>query len=244
MKYIFTLLLLWILSLGSLVGQEYPDRHNTTLENSWISCTMSSNPNPERGNSHWIMYDFGTTYALNKSTFWNVNAYGHLDDGINDIQIDYSLDGITWNNWGRYAVEKSSGLSTYEGVEGPNFGGMVARYFLITATSNHGGSCYGLSEFRVESTAVTVSNNDNLELDIDVKASPNPFTERCVITLSESLEGNPMYQISDMSGRVVRQNSFMGQTIDIDAMGLTGGIYNVKIQNDRGIKTIQINLIK
>ena len=42
------------------------------LEDSWQSCEISMNPNPERGESHWIMYDFGKVVKLEEVRFWNL----------------------------------------------------------------------------------------------------------------------------------------------------------------------------
>lgn len=245
MKKTITTLLSILFIASTVYTQQYPDRHNTTKENSWMSCTMTANPNPAYSFTHWIQYDFGTTYALHQSTFWNVNAYDFLDNGINDFFIDYSVDGIIWRSWGRYSLDQAPGTSTYEGELGPDFNGTVARYLLITPTSNHGGSCFGLSEFRVQSSPVTISDVDNINtLDLAITASPNPFNERSTIRIKGDLpEGALFYQLYDQAGRLVQHNSINGSEFIIDGQGLTTGIYNVKIVHNTGTKSIQINYI-
>ena len=235
-----------IFGINSAFSQEFPDRHNTSKENTWMSCTPTQNPNPDHGVSHWIMYDLGTTYALYASTIWNVNAYDYLDNGMQDLQIDYSLDGVNWKSWGRYYLDQSSGLSTYEGQAGPDFNGTVMRYLLITGTSNYGGNCYGISEFRAQSTPVTISDTKDLtELNVDIKASPNPFSESTTINIDGELNGdNNYYQLIDISGRIVRQNLITDKRFQISGIGLSEGLYNLKIFNEEGSKSIQITHTK
>ncbi len=237
---IFVLLLLCQMGWS----QEYPDRHNTTLENSWLSCQQTQSPNPLRGVSHWIMYDLATTYSLHRSTFWNVNAFEHSDEGTNDLQIDYSLDGVIWKNFGRYSLTKADEISTYQGELGPDFNGLVAKFILITSLTNYGGTCHGLSEFKVESTPVTISDVSDLELDIDIVASPNPFNTISTIRISDLPEGGELYyKLLDMTGKVLQQNSIQSNTFTIDGTRLLSGIYNLTVVHPNGTKTIQINNI-
>lgn len=243
MKTLFTSILLMTCLI--LFGQQYPDRHNTSVGNSWISCQESQNPNPDRGTSHWIQYDLGTTYALQQSNFWNLNAYEHTDDGISDMMIDYSEDGVIWKNYGRFSLDQAEAISTYEGEPGPDFNGIIARYLLITSTGNYGGTCHGFSEFRVEVSPVTISNVSDRELDIDLIASPNPFREQTTISLSDlPKQGNLIYQLSDITGQIVRQGPVINDKFIVDGTGLSSGVYNATIVHEQGVKTIQINLIK
>ncbi len=145
---ILALLFGWV--YAQLNAQCFPDRHSTNWFDGWISCEPTPNPNPQRGDSHWIMYDLGNLYELGHSHFWNANDPAHLDYGINEVVIDYSLDGISWNELGNYSFSQASGLSTYEGETGPDFTGLSLKYVLITVLSNHGGSCYGFGEARFE----------------------------------------------------------------------------------------------
>ncbi|MEL7020166.1 MAG: PA14 domain-containing protein, partial [Bacteroidota bacterium] len=38
------------------------DKHSNKMIDSWLSCSVSPNPNPAHSPSHWIMYDFNSTY--------------------------------------------------------------------------------------------------------------------------------------------------------------------------------------
>ena len=81
-------------------GQCYMDRHSTCLDDAWLSCTTQMSPNPIRGESHWIMYDFKDVHILGQSQFWNINTPGNTEMGAREILIDYSNDGINWEEYG------------------------------------------------------------------------------------------------------------------------------------------------
>ncbi len=125
----------------------YKDEHSTSTGNSWLSCTTSPNPNPSRGDSHWILYDFSEVYSLNETTMYNYNIAGSTGNGVKDFVVDYSLNGVDWTTLGSYQLPQAPGISSYSGILGPDLNGLAARYILITAlTSWNNGSCAGFSE--------------------------------------------------------------------------------------------------
>ncbi len=156
--FIFSFVLLALTT--TLNAQIYPDRHTTNAFDGWISCTKSTNPNPVRGSSHWIRYQFNTTITLYDMIIWNLNHPDYIKDGLNKVIIDVSSNGTTWTMIDTFTFPKAPGSGFYEGFRGPDLGGVSARYLLITALSNHGGGCYGLSEMRVYTTD---QNNNDLE---------------------------------------------------------------------------------
>lgn len=151
-----SILLYITLSLCTVLshGQQFPDRHSTSNSDAWLSCTTSANPNTDRGESHWIRYDLGTTYVLGTVTLWNYNNPLNLDNGVKDIAIDVSSDGITWTEAGTTTVNISEGSAFYEGEDILELGGVSADYLLITVLNNHGGSCSGFSELKVATALV------------------------------------------------------------------------------------------
>lgn len=153
MKSIFLYL---ILCLWTVLGnaQQFPDRHSTSYTDAWLSCTPSANPNSDRGESHWIRYDLGATYVMSAITLWNYNDPMHLDNGVQDIAIDISSDGVNWMEAGTATINIAQGSSRYEGENIINLGGVPADYLLVTILSNHGGSCSGFSEIKVSSAVV------------------------------------------------------------------------------------------
>lgn len=140
-----------ILCLSSHLSfsQCFPDRHSTNVHDGWVSCSMSTHPNASLGNRHWIMYDFGQGINLYSSTIWNLNSPEHLSWNTQQAQIHYSLDGNIWSYYGNVIIPKATGDPFYEGSTGPDFGGILARYLVISPVSNYGGSCYGLGEIRI-----------------------------------------------------------------------------------------------
>ena len=94
MRYL--LLIIWMVVLcpfNHLEGQAFPDRHTTNAFDAWISCEPSPNPNPARGTSHWIRYDFGQSYSLYDLTLWNLNHPQYVSSGLRNVIIDYSTNG-------------------------------------------------------------------------------------------------------------------------------------------------------
>ncbi len=124
--------------------------HSNTTGEGWVSCMPTANPNPARGTSHWLQYDFGEVYALSTTFFWNSNEVGETDRGLQNLVIDYSIDGVTWTEWGTYTLMEATGMNDYLGTEGPDLTGVNAQYLLITAIDNFGDSCYGIAEIRFD----------------------------------------------------------------------------------------------
>jgi Secretion system C-terminal sorting domain len=262
----FLLFLFIIMLVKGLTAQElpYPDRHSTNLNDGWLSCQSSANPNNVRGNSHWIRYDLGDTYALSASTIWNfntperVNSYnnepwslsplvGKLDDGMRDIIIDLSLDGQVWKEFGRFNVPKAPGSSFYQGTVGPDFGGKIARYILITGVSNHGGTCYGLGEVRFNATAVTTGVNDPL-VGVVMSVMPNPFSDKASLTLEGFPVGEASLNIMDVMGKTYLQSQWIiseaKTIIPLSANEMPAGLYFAQITQNGGSKTIKFEIIR
>jgi len=255
------------LSLANIQGQAavFPDRHSTTLTEAWLSCQSSPSPNPVRGNGHWILYNFNDTYALQNSKIWNfntperINSYdndswtltpltGKLQDGMKDVMIDISVDGTTWQEWGRFSIPVGPGSSFYQGVAGPDFGGKIARYVLITAMSNHGGTCYGLSEIKIFGTIATISSVVDPLKDAGISAAPNPFNNGSVISLTDFPQGDVRLSLMDINGREIFSNNINIQseitTFNLSGVQLTSGLYFLNVSQNGASKSIKLEVIK
>lgn len=127
------------------------DQLDNNPENNWLSCTTSPNVNPLRGEGHWIMYDLGARHELHESQIWNYNVLNETDKGFENVAIDYSDDGVNWNEFGSYVWPLAPGTSGYSGFAGPNFQGTYARYILISCLDTQP-DCKGLG--KVAFTAV------------------------------------------------------------------------------------------
>lgn len=227
---------------GQVAAQNiaYPDRHTTTLEDSWKSCSATANPNPARAASHWIKYDLGETYALQQSTLWNLNSPGNTTSGMKDMLIDYSIDGVVWREWGRHYLPVANASSFYQGANGPDFNGLIARYILITGVTNHGGPCYGLSEIRINGSPATTNYTDNLLENVSLTTSPNPFSNVLKVELSNLPEGDVYYQLTNIEGKVLRKGMVEDLTFTIDGNTLPATSYSFSLIHASGIKTVSV----
>lgn len=219
-------------------AQCYPDRHNTTWYDGWISCESSMNPNPERGASHWILYNLGYTYQLGQMHVWNTNAVDYLADGIQTAVIDVSVDGINWIEVGEFEFEQASGKSIYEGFEGPDLSGYEAKFLLITALANWGGECYGLSEIKVDVHGVTEAPEVSFSNDcLQVKAFPNPAFDKSEVSIIATCDsGEIRYSLMDVTGRMVSEGRLEGsaeaQQLPLDLSALQAGSYFLTVEQN------------
>lgn len=166
-------------------AQCFDNGHSPFQEQGWLSCSTSVGPIPERGDAHWIMYDFGHVYTLDTVYFWNHNAWGETGMGVKSILIDYSTDKENWNTIGPINIEKAPGSWKYMGVQGPSLGNVNAQYVLVTVISTwrEGSPCAGLAEikFGVNNTVDVTEIEPAQEWTI----SPNPAIDMITIQLPE-----------------------------------------------------------
>ena len=243
MRKIYLLAIMISLGCSHLFSQAYPDRHNTSWTDGWISCEQTDSPNINRDPGHWILYDFGDQYSLHASTIWNFNVPDTTNRGINDIVIDYSNDGENWTEVSEFTVPEAPGSAFYQGEDGPDFEGVVARYVLVSVLSNHGDpNCAGMSELRIRATIATSTNIPDGELDLVLEASPNPASEFTNISISDG-EEDLNYSLTDMSGRLLRQGNVTGNEFRLNTSNLSSGAYSLTVHNDTGKKSILINVI-
>ena len=248
MKRILYLFCALMMMQSYAIAQCFPDRHSTNFFDGWVSCEATISPNPARPVSHFILYDFGKTFSLGQMTIWNSNDPSHLDYGMREVAIDYSLDAQTWHHAGDFVFEQASGLSTYEGAEGPNLNDIEARFLLITALSNYGGECYGISEMNVVGEEVVVSDVEDIEnLDcVEVKIYPNPFTDQMTMVLSPGCSGDLRILVYNGSGQMIYNETsslVTGQQKSLSlGRDLPPGAYNVSLEY--GGKSVQRKIVK
>lgn len=222
-------------------GQCYEDRHDTSWNEGWISCHADENPNPQRGLSHWILYDFGHTYRIADTHMWNVNTPEWLDNGFKDFYIDYSVDGLEWKQLGQFTLDRADGNSTYEGSNVTSFGGDTARFVVFTAIDNWGGDCSGFAEVRFEvveqvSQLYTYENTDCFEVAI----YPNPHRESFNLSIRPLCEGSIMYTIFDHTGKEV-SNGFLSDgsatfVKSIATGSISPGLYHILIRQGTSLQ--------
>lgn len=212
------------------LGQCGDTTHTTLTADTWVSCQPSPNPNPARGTSHWIRYDFGQVYSLSNTHFWNANVPGETDQGFRQTAIDYSLDGSQWVSLGTFEMPRASGYNSYTGTSGPDFGDVSARYVVLTALSNWGhASCSGLAEVRFGLTGAV--SNDPLQSAQSISLYPNPASAMLRIGFGDIRPVN--LRVVNLEGRIVQEYS--GQIPDeIQVDRLSPGIYFVSVIDAQG----------
>lgn len=206
--------------------------HNTNPADAWISCTGEVNPNPERSQAHWIHYDFGANYLMGTSVLWNYNAVGDTDNGMQDVVIDYSMDGVEWIEWGSYTLNEAPGTEGYLGDMGPDFGGVEARYMLISADNNYGGPCYGFSELKIEVEPGSVGVDEPAAPLFQFGLYPNPTQGACVVQLQEWQQAT--IRVLDLEGALIQALRPDSPTTQMDLTNLPAGMYLIQVVTQNG----------
>jgi type IX secretion system substrate protein/F5/8 type C domain-containing protein len=243
-KYLSIIILVFAFCLQGN-AQCLEDTHTPFANDGWKSCTPSMNPNPAHPAGHWILYDLGYEYVLDSTYIWNYNAWGENDIGVQGAIFDYSLDGNTWSNLGTFFIEQASGSYKYQGVQGPDFEGVTARYVLVTAVSNWGNDdCTGLAEIKFFVTQ-TVGTEPELErMDNLMVVSPNPVEDIANVSIKSDLlpESVALY---DLAGRLIEEkNTILSMNVSFQMKGLPGGIYFVKARVGEDVLTEKIVKVK
>ncbi|MEL7421731.1 MAG: T9SS type A sorting domain-containing protein [Bacteroidota bacterium] len=227
MKYIFTLLS--ILSVSLLSAQCIEETHSAYPEQGWVSCQTSLAPVPERGNVHWLQYDLGHVYPLENLKVWNHNVWGEIERGVQEINLDFSLDGSNWNSFGPITVEQAPGSWKYTGGSEISLGDIPARYVLISVASTYGDeSCAGIAEMRF-GLGEMVAVDDEEILNESLSVFPNPASDYIFIN-SADITAEDQVVILDATGRQVQAPQALdGQTSRIEISGLPAGLYYAQV---------------
>ncbi len=237
MKKTIIIAILFTFTSANILAQCFLDRHNTTWYDGWISCTTSINPNPSRGESHWILYNLNYPYELFQMHIWNTNAPDYLADGMQDIVIDISNDGVNWSEVGEFQIPMADGTSTYEGLDLYDFDGTSAQYVLITGLTNHGGSCFGLSEIRIDvADEIVISDNEPVNpACLSARIFPNPVNESSKAIISKICSNAPIYySIQDITGKILKSGEITPVSneveLDIGSLPIVAGTYILSLQ--------------
>ncbi len=243
-----SLVILCLLVFGVAQSQCDLDRHNTTLSSGWLSCEITPNPNPLRGDSHWIQYDLGESKRLGSSHFWNLSNPEVVEFGVRQIAISTSLDAITWEELAIVEAPIGEPSGFYQGVPGFDFGGVTARYVLLTALNNHSGNsdCIGFSEIRVQIEQAT-STVDLSAQSPSFSVYPNPASAEVNVAILDLPAGNYKMQLIDLSGRIVIEEEVSiaeASEFKINTSHIQSGQYFVSLQQGQLVKQAKLTLIQ
>jgi hypothetical protein len=244
-KYIISILSFLLLQL-SLIAQCFPDKHNTTWYDGWISCDAADNPNIKHGKSHWILYDFNDKVKITGIHVWNSNVPEHIDYGLKNVIIDYSEDTEEWHTLGTFTFEQAPGKNTYQGFDIEGLQEFETKYLLITAVDNYGGSCYGLSEIRffVDSAYAYVNENLGDGNCLKTEIFPNPFYTKTNLKITTNCDKTSVWYVTDTYGRKVTKETkiskLKNETVEINADSWMSGVYFVTVRQDNIIKQLKI----
>ncbi len=125
-------------------GLSEDDRHSVDASDMWLATA------PE-GEALWIQYEFEEILKLHELLVWNYNVQFEpvLGFGLQDVTIQYSVDGSEWLALGDAQFNRATARSDYEANTSVDMGGVAARYVRVIVNSGHGAmGQYGLSEVR------------------------------------------------------------------------------------------------
>ncbi|MHC4568543.1 MAG: LamG-like jellyroll fold domain-containing protein [Planctomycetota bacterium] len=127
-------------------GLDENDLHSAEPTEMWLSDSEPSGA--------WIQYEFRDVYKLHQMWVWNSNQPFEnlfLGFGFRDVTVEYSTDGTNWTALADVPeFTRAPGADGYAHDTTIDFGGVVAKYVKLTATSNWSGVMpqFGLSEVR------------------------------------------------------------------------------------------------
>ena len=224
MKRLLTILFLIPVVLA--YSQCDTDRHNTSLNSIWMSCELNPNPNPLRGDSHWIMYDLGEVKKLGQSHFWNINNPSEISSGARQIAFSISMNGEVWDELGIWEASMANGSGLYSGEESFDLTGEQARFLLLTVLNSHGNNdCVGFAEIRVETEPIT--SISDLAEEETISVFPNPASGVVNVSYPENWNGSRNLQLVDINGKMVLDHqvkNIVDQT-RISLEGISSGQY-------------------
>ncbi|NQV36070.1 MAG: discoidin domain-containing protein [Phycisphaeraceae bacterium] len=117
--------------------------HGIGPDTMWFTTSVDLDP--------WIQYEFDSIKKLDTMTVWNSNSSAEMAIGwgIKDVQIEYSVDGESWDALPEVTqLSRGPGLPSYGQNDKIALGGVAAKLVRLNIQSNWGGilMAYSLSE--------------------------------------------------------------------------------------------------
>ena len=208
------------------------DQIDNRLDNNWLSCKKLVSPNPARDSGHWIKYDLGEIHRVLTTQVWNYNVPNQTSKGFQSVAVDYSEDGVSWQNFGNFTWPLASGEGSYGGFAGPDFMGLSARYILFSCLDS-GIDCKGLG--KVAFKAVYCPNQGTVCDDHNPATTNDQYNDECECVGINLLENLCEEQFVILGDSMLIPNNYsavqyvqsMSQISSNQATSFIGGAYVV-----------------
>ena len=180
-----------------------------------------------------IDFDLGGSFLVDGLAFWNENAPGPGQTGIQGVAVFSSEDGVTF-------TPISGAPTTFAQVVGPTspaevftFTPITASYIRFDVISNYGdpGNLVAFAEVAFSGTPVILGVSDTI-LSESISLYPNPANDVFTINNGSNIKLDGIY-IYDMQGRIVKQIEVLDNSSNhrINVSELSSGIFMVHIYN-------------
>ena len=124
-------------------GLDVDDRHSVNSSDMWLAA-----PGDE---PLYIQYEFDGVYKLHEMLVWNYNVQFELllGLGLQDVTVEYSVDGVEWTVLGDVTLAQATATADYTANTTIAFDGVAVKYVKLTVNSTYGSTASnGLSEVR------------------------------------------------------------------------------------------------
>ncbi len=180
-----------------------------------------------------IDFDLGGSYLVDGLAFWNENAPGPGQTGIQEVIISSSEDGVTY-------TPIAGSPTTFTQVTGPtspaeqfSFTPITTSYIRFDIVSNYGDPGGLVAFAEVAFSGVQVLGNTDHNLNNTLSLYPNPTRDIIYIenTSNADLKSIVIY---DTNGRLIKQVEVTNSnTQKISLAGLSSGVYLVHFSDDQ-----------
>ncbi len=159
--------------------------------------------------------------------------------------IDVVLDKIPPSKSVKITTTGNDGYYQFDYLENGDyqvkidFPGLINdSLFYVTVDNNT--NQYSLMDYCVDTAKITMVCGSNVSVSKIIKEqnnhfyiAPNPFQNELTIYANTSFSTNENISISDISGRILRQEKVSGnKSVQLDMSGFESGIYIIQIQNN------------
>jgi hypothetical protein len=195
----------------------------------------------ETGN---IDFDLGAAYLVDGLAFWNANANGPTQTGIQNVNILSSEDGVTYTAIAGAPTVFTEVTGPTSDAEQFSFAEVTASFIRFEVTTNYGSpSSIAFAEVAFSGIEVILNVADPIFGDA-ISLYPNPTNDVITINNASNVEVKDI-NVYDINGRLVKQLPIKSNTIGnhtLDVSEFTPGIYMVHVIGDQS-STVQ-KLIK